>query len=377
MSALLDARSHEGFGSAIDLNAEVFEPYEFMEIPSQELGPIACDTKSVGVESRKTEPEVTLLCLPHDCLVSILTRLAGSPPEQASSLALISRCCHQLMTLAEVSAEALVSKHLNLARAELATLDLAGISATELDGAVLPSFDFGAPLVTARTWCFALWGQMPILPLQFTLLRNSVTEELDLGGRLPLPWHGLGLDGIAVKGTLRITWPLPPPGEQTAADYVRAVRLGQSPSLVLALAAGLGLLLHPGLFDRWRIVSRRCSICPSCKRYRRLDYDEHSRWAPTTFDTSLQPLPKALVQCQSAYCERLRVRSSCARDAEEFEACDLDDMVQALSVSSALKCTCESGGDLCRYIGVPPVRAQPRRPPATGGTTASDPMDNL
>lgn len=52
------------------LSMPSFEPYEVMEIPSKELGPIACDTKSVGVESRKTEPELTLLCLPHDCLVA-------------------------------------------------------------------------------------------------------------------------------------------------------------------------------------------------------------------------------------------------------------------------------------------------------------------
>jgi len=44
-----------------------------------------------------------------------------------------------------------------------------------------------------------------------------------------------------------------------------------------------------------------------------------------------------------------------ARDLELMGEDDFNDLLEQISLTSLLKCTCDGGGDLGRYIGVPPT----------------------
>lgn len=300
----------------------------------------------------------TLTLLPHDCILAVLSRIdvLGSPPEQASALARVAMSCSLFNSLAEEAADCLLQRYLRDIRSDLAVESAAY------------RYHKSASATSIRT----LWGGVPMLPLQWTLLRNSVTDVLENREHALLPaLQNLGLNSIIVKGCIRLSWPLPPPGEQTDDDYVCALRLRVArsqpswPCHWHDIVCALGLEVHPGLLTCWRVANRRAAICPSCHRWRKFSHEEHSCWTPDATDIELCPLPEALEKRHAEHVARLRTGHSAGRDAEEFDATELCDMNDAIERSSAIKCTCEGGGDLCRYIGVPPARAQPRALPST------------
>ena len=128
-----------------------------------------------------TAPE--LLLLPCDCIIAILTRLEPVPPAQATQLARLSATCRALRRLAKLAAVLLIRTHLGAAQRELARLHAAleeeaeggddeeGCSLTlGLDG------DDDSSLSAPQNPLFALWSQMPLLPLRCELLHNCVTR---------------------------------------------------------------------------------------------------------------------------------------------------------------------------------------------------------
>ena len=289
-----------------------------------------------------------LLSLPCDCILAILSRVAGTPLEQAVLLADVSACCRRLCHLAEQAAAILVHSHMRLAHLELAALETKG----EAD-----RIDLETPVSSSRSHLRALGSQMPMLPLQWTLLRNSITDELE-GSEILGRLQACGMHASIIKGSLRVAWPLQASDRAALADYVCAMPLATAggashPHASLHVARLLGLTSHPGLVARWRHGSRRVAICPGCRKYRRFEHAAHSAWMPDAIDKSLCPLPPSLVQSNADYAALLKGRGS-SRDAEEFEAADLDDLVEGLAIANAIKCTCEGGGDICRFIGVPP-----------------------
>lgn len=301
---------------------------------------------------RLESSNATFLGLPCDCIHAVLVRIAGDPPEVAIVLAQVACCCQQLRAQAEEAATGLVRAHMCVARLELAHVRRALPTA-------LGDLDLDGPVTAAPSSLVALWGQLPRLPLQWTLLRNSVTDmssvdEADMADSLA----ACELDATAVKGTVRITWP-PPAALQpvddssTEEDYIRELPLRSRCFAPVHVASHVGLASHPGLIARWRVPSRRASLCPCCQRWRRHSHAQHRAWAPDAMDQLLLGLPASLEKMHAEHAARLVSRGS-ARDAEEFERHEFVSIVEALAVASALKCTCEGGGDHCRYIGVPP-----------------------
>jgi len=217
-----------------------------------------------------------------------------------------------------------------------------------------------------------------VLPFEWVLLRNSVTNACDGSPLVEHLARRCNVDTIAVKGSLRLSWPADP-GDQSEAHHVRAMPLttGSQPSTLGQLLTRLGIDRHPGLVARWQPPSRRVTICPGCKLWRRLNHDDHTEWQPDALDITLCPLPPHLMQSQAEQSERLKSLHSSSRNAEEFEAGDLLEMALAQLRSSALKCTCEGGSDLCRFIGVPPARTRKGFCSAAAEEALLDVLDGL
>jgi len=122
----------------------------------------------------------------------------------------------------------------------------------------------------------------------------------------------------------------------------------------LVLASRLGLFHHPGLVARHMPAQRTCALCPCCKRHRRLTHASHAAWAPDPTDKQLCQMPAALVEREH---KRNPFSSACrasARDVEVLNESDFSAMLAQIALQSLVKCTCDGGGDVCRYIGAPP-----------------------
>ena len=128
-----------------------------------------------------TAPE--LLLLPCDCIIAILTRLEPVPPAQAMQLARLSATCRALRRLAKLAAVLFIHTHLGAAQRELTRLHAAlGEEAEGGDDEEVCSLTLGLDgdgdnsLGAPQNLLFALWSQMPLLPLRCELLHNCVTR---------------------------------------------------------------------------------------------------------------------------------------------------------------------------------------------------------
>ena len=282
-----------------------------------------------------------------DCQLLVLTHIKGSPPEQAVTLVRATACCHEWKLLAEPVAEILVGSHMESAQRELRDLQR---KHSELRTVTLEGPTFDAAMSTSKLQ--ALWGQMPLLPLQWSVLRNSVTDVPDdfTSTSDVSRWNELDMYAARIKGALRISWSVGDPLRATAEAYVRDLPLRNLTSF--RIAKGLGLDTHPGLLARSRVASRRVALCPSCSRYRRHGYAEHRAWDPDETDRMLCVLPVCLERKRLEHFAQLTSRNS-SRDTEEFDPETFVAFAKAHADSTALKCACDGGGDLLRCIGAP------------------------
>ena len=258
----------------------------------------------------------------------------------------------------------LVKQHMDVARLELIALSKHCSNVDKID----------LEMTSAASSLLQLWGQVPKRPLQWTALRNSCTSDASFAGNAACvtTLQAIGLQLGSVKGSYRLTWPLP----ADPANCVRSLPLGACGEEGLHAAVELGIVSHPGLLTRWRVGGRDVALCPSCSRYRRLCHADHSTWVPDEIDRHLCVLPPRLAAAQAEEMGRLTARTS-ARDHEEFDRDAFVEMVSALSVSTAIKCSCEGGGDLYGHIGVPPSRTQrPMRPLMDGEMGHPAPPDH-
>lgn len=312
--------------------------------PSKVTTVSAANKQDESIAPGSESPITFLQDLPTDCQVLVLSHIEGSPPVQAAALVRAANCCHEWKSLAESAAAIIVYSHMESAERELIELrkQHAELHVLNLPG---PTFHRGSALQ-------ALWGKLPLLPLQWNLLRNSVTEipdDFSSASQVSM-WNELNMHAARVKGGLRISWPVGDPLRATAESYVRGVPLKNLTGFLIA--KGLGIDGHPGLLARSRVASRRAAVCPSCMRYRRHVYDEHRAWDPDETDRVLCVLPDYLERKRAEHFAELITRTS-SRDAEEFDRQTFVALAKAHALSTALKCACDGGGDLHRCIGVP------------------------
>ena len=244
--------------------------------------------------------------LNDDCLVAILSQLTGPPPTQAIDLAHVGQTCQRMRPISLEAGHVLVQAHMQAARQELA--QVAQLQGTPRQ--TVPSLALDAPLAAKRCPLRTLWCQIPVLPLAWTVMQNSlidsssgIVEKLAAVGIQTRPW----------KGGMRISW-----SADSMAETARALPLATGAAPAYSLACDLGLAGHPGLVTRWRVASRRAAPCPCCHRWRRLDAATHRTWEPDALDKETLSLPAKLDSDEAQRIAELKSRRS-GRDAEEFE----------------------------------------------------------
>lgn len=147
-----------------------------------------------------------------------------------------------------------------------------------------------------------------------------------------------------VAGTARPFFSSQQPIEQC---YHRDMAIDSYSFASLVLAASLGISEHPGFIRRWRVERRNCAVCPGCYKYRAVDHARHSMWSPDALDVELHVLPSMLTNVQQA---RPFVSP---RDLEVLGMHEYTELIQ-IDQRRAIRCSCDGGGDVCRFIGVPP-----------------------
>ena len=134
-------------------------------------------------------PAAHLLDLDADTLRHCFCALSGTPPDQAASLAQAASTCKDFQRIVEDAAAALLATHLALVHDAYLELQsrykhaLPALRRTVPPGGVLPTclnLPTG-PAVDVRATAEgsalrALWGEIPQLPLSWTLLTGSMTK---------------------------------------------------------------------------------------------------------------------------------------------------------------------------------------------------------
>ena len=216
------------------------------------------------VESLMAESTGLLPLLDDDAVLSILCSLPGSPPTQARALNQLGRTSHRLHELSKIAAKILVEEHMRRAHAELNALrdaystQLASVS--DALRAVLPAtldLDLDGPVAAASETSplLALSSSLPKLPLQWTALRNSITNwHLDGAADRLLPpaqcIEAAGLSPVTIKGAISFTWEV----EHTASRSL-------SPLAAPTLGRGGGEEWGDDDESELSLRSSMCSLC--------------------------------------------------------------------------------------------------------------------
>ena len=187
--------------------------------------------------------------LDDDSLGYIFISLSGPPPAQALTLARIRAVSTRFRFLADHAAEILVADHMDRAHREL---DVANAEYARLRGEesavlrdILPEaldFDLRGPVDAAGSALQALLCSIPKLPLQWTALRNSITnlsvdvliENVDAALPPRQTVQSAGLTPINTRGAIGFTWEV-----ETSPTVMR--RRLSDPGPPVAPASGSGL----------------------------------------------------------------------------------------------------------------------------------------
>jgi hypothetical protein len=279
----------------------------------------------------------TLEQLDEDCVLAVLCAMAGDPPEQARSLARLSRASKKCHAAVKSAACLLVAEHMRTAHHELDELKSAYAAWARTTAAWPPTLhlDLTLPVDALASPLRALAMTLPILPLQSSALRDGMLQWSRSDRAASAPFE-LGMTSTFAH--LHATHDAVP--FRLLANDER-----QAPFLAFAAAAAVGLAHHPGLVDRWRPEARRAAVCSSCHRWRRHPPTRHVTWTPDALDDLTLPLPpematKAQQERRWAVDSARRRRSS--RDEEEFSEADLVDMAEHAALAQALKCDCSA-----------------------------------
>ena len=262
--------------------------------------------------------------------------------------------------------------------------------------------DVDGPVAAAASPLEALAHTVPVLPLQFSILSNSLTNlpcraptAPELWGSEALSGTGcirrVGLDAWTLRGgCLGIVWETTitePPADGAEARRRAAVHAygdGVDTDLIAKHVRGVPLWCGGGgggddegtrrhavssaaFAERggWPPGHPRCShatgpssthrALPMLQAASQVAAHAHAAWVPRAAERRLCPMPAA--QASAFYAGRGGVtrRSVGARDQEVLEGeADCAALFEELELQALLKCSCDGGGDCCRYIGLPP-----------------------
>ena len=297
-----------------------------------------------------------------DVLSLILVAWASemtAPPAQAQALARLAPMSSQLCSAANAAALHLLSSHLHAAQVAAGGLKAAyaeWVAERRSRGVATPpvelELDMADAVAAAGSPLRALWCSVPELPLSWTVLNHSVTDDVNATAAI----SSAGLSCITGNGSVRLTW------QHSGADhdesrYVKRLPFvdGDRPFASFELACQLGLGLHPGLMSRCRAESRAASLCPCCGKWRRHGHKEHAEWVPDLLDKAMLPLPP--VRGADTGERRPATTRNSSRDSEEFESEEFERLLAEMRLASDLKCMCASDGKCGRFIGRPPSTA--------------------
>lgn len=277
----------------------------------------------------------SLISIDEDCLLSILKAVPGHPPEKALTLGRVCTTCKALAHAGRAAATQLISAHMLAVREELAALHAEYTSSSPGREGIPSGLEIDLKVETGANFSpmRVLGSQLPVLPLQWTVLPASLSQK---GGALAF------LLGSVRESTCRQS--STEPGDSLNEGISCELRdEGHFTPLRIAVAAGVAC--HPGLIDRWRPDGRRAALCLRCQRWRRLPEAAHAAWCPDTVDKAMLPLPEPEAHKAgldlSAAVDRARHRRS-SRDDVEFGESDLVEWAAEAMITRSLKCLCST-----------------------------------
>ena len=142
-----------------------------------------------------------LLDLPDDCLMAILTAFPGPPSAQAHALASVGLSCAKLHSATLAASRVLVASHMERVREEAAYLCSEytewrqRLADAPRDLPTTLCIDVDGPVAAAASPLEALAHTIPVLPLQFSILSNSLTNLPCRAPTAPELWDSEALSG--------------------------------------------------------------------------------------------------------------------------------------------------------------------------------------